>query len=976
MADQFTRTVTPTGVGGAGSLETAAGQVQKANVWEQAMGLVQNVQETTQALSDVEIKKQEAIKKAQEEDNKIMQRNKATLDARELMAMVGQKNAEDADEDYRNNIQRVMEDETLDDEYKQNYINKLETVANNAAKDSYGIKVGRQAKFEASGILDEVRLGNISGTDWANNMHNKTGVSQTVFRDNLIIEESEYIKSKLYTARDEETLNSILSEHQEFKNKLNDPMFYLSQSKGDFGKILKSSEDGIKNVKEEMLKNFKENANNRLWNANGDEDIVIGDESKGIVGAYDFIPNKEWEQDVYEVYGQGTVQSKNYIRETLKKKQTYDNARAGLKSVLVTDVIPNNLKENKVYMKERVKQVSNAALISLLNNEGNKFNSILIANNEQASDIGDTIVTAFNNYNDPKVLNQFMANVENAGKYPNGGAAVNQTFKDKDYTSIIVTNAIKDMDEFGGDSIKARNWLVSSKSNIAVTSQMSKDNWERVNDKMEKLGDKAGRYEKIMQDIHKYNPNLVEKLYKKVYDHIDSSSKTIKVKAKDTGVFDLELDTKGVYDVSMGQLNHGIDELAGENWLPEKLMEDGKYTKISVAPNGDVIREDALGIKDLKTKKEVDEIYQAKFKELEAKEENKTEFDLATDRLTKSFADASAEFVVGVGQGFTETWIDPYMKLSLDMENSIKDFIKSGTSTGATSSIKLSGSKLRYEDGTTTERISKGFGKSIGTLVDKLGAGSINLINSISDFLSGEVEEPEVAKNVVADLTIEALENKKEKLVVTNPIVDKEKITMEENIKIENAIEKNKLEVQRIDLAQKKIRKQTAKDVRPKLLNSISIKEGGYSDNKDDKGNYHNNKFVGTNHGISAPVLAEYLGRTPTVEDMKNLSKEDAQEVLWNRYYEKKGLENLPSNVQEIVFHGVVTGEGHAIKVMQELMGITADGSVGPNTIKAMKKAKFTKKEFKDALLKKYKTFKGWKTQGKGWTNRFEDLAK
>ena len=161
-----------------------------------------------------------------------------------------------------------------------------------------------------------------------------------------------------------------------------------------------------------------------------------------------------------------------------------------------------------------------------------------------------------------------------------------------------------------------------------------------------------------------------------------------------------------------------------------------------------------------------------------------------------------------------------------------------------------------------------------------------------------------------------------------------------------------------------------------RLLKSVKLAEAGYTNNTKDTGNWYKGKLIGTNHGISAPVLAAHLGRAPTVKEMKNLPKKTADKIIWKNYGEKYGIESLPQGVQEIVLHGVVNSEGHAIKVMQKLLGVTADGSVGPNTKKAMTKARFTKQEFKDALLNKYKTFSTWKTFGKGWTNRFERLAK
>lgn len=71
--------------------------------------------------------------------------------------------------------------------------------------------------------------------------------------------------------------------------------------------------------------------------------------------------------------------------------------------------------------------------------------------------------------------------------------------------------------------------------------------------------------------------------------------------------------------------------------------------------------------------------------------------------------------------------------------------------------------------------------------------------------------------------------------------------------------------------------------------------EGGYGNRPDDSGNYCivwiNGKptrgaLVGTNHGIAAPTLQTYLGRCPSVAEMKELTKETAikiyKKIFWD----------------------------------------------------------------------------------------------
>lgn len=163
---------------------------------------------------------------------------------------------------------------------------------------------------------------------------------------------------------------------------------------------------------------------------------------------------------------------------------------------------------------------------------------------------------------------------------------------------------------------------------------------------------------------------------------------------------------------------------------------------------------------------------------------------------------------------------------------------------------------------------------------------------------------------------------------------------------------------------------------RDKLIDSVFKAEGGYSTDKNDTGNYYKGEFVGTNHGISAPVLADYLGRTPTVEDMKALTKDEAREIAATRYYDRFSIEELPSELQEIVFHSVYMSESRGVKAMQRLLGVEADGIIGPKTIEAMQSADFTKEQFKDEFLAELEeNSPTWDKHGKGWTNRFNKLA-
>jgi murein L,D-transpeptidase YcbB/YkuD len=171
---------------------------------------------------------------------------------------------------------------------------------------------------------------------------------------------------------------------------------------------------------------------------------------------------------------------------------------------------------------------------------------------------------------------------------------------------------------------------------------------------------------------------------------------------------------------------------------------------------------------------------------------------------------------------------------------------------------------------------------------------------------------------------------------------------------------------------------------RKSLIASVFKAEGGYSTDKNDTGNYYNGNFVGTNHGISAPVLAEKLGRAPTVKDMKALTVDVASEIAAEKYIDRFNIEELPDDVQEIVLHATFMGETRGVRALQNLLGLTPDGLMGPNTKSAMKNSTFTKQEYRDAFLEELefgtqgysKPSATWNKHGRGWTNRYNKLAK
>lgn len=132
--------------------------------------------------------------------------------------------------------------------------------------------------------------------------------------------------------------------------------------------------------------------------------------------------------------------------------------------------------------------------------------------------------------------------------------------------------------------------------------------------------------------------------------------------------------------------------------------------------------------------------------------------------------------------------------------------------------------------------------------------------------------------------------------------------------------------------------------------------EGGFQINAWDKGNYNSlNQLVGTNYGISAPVYEDWIGRPPTVEDMKTITASDAKSIFKKRFWDKIWGDQLPNQaVAEILFDGVVN-HGKGVKLAQEVLGVTPDNVFGPKTFNAL--VAMAPAKFYDAYKQRRKSY-------------------
>ncbi|ETR66619.1 MAG: XRE family transcriptional regulator [Candidatus Magnetoglobus multicellularis str. Araruama] len=143
------------------------------------------------------------------------------------------------------------------------------------------------------------------------------------------------------------------------------------------------------------------------------------------------------------------------------------------------------------------------------------------------------------------------------------------------------------------------------------------------------------------------------------------------------------------------------------------------------------------------------------------------------------------------------------------------------------------------------------------------------------------------------------------------------------------------------------------------MIEDLINREGGYVDHPFDKGGP-------TNWGITIKSLSNYIGRIATINDVKNLSRDVAEEIYKRNYYIAPSINTLPLFIQPFIFDSAVNhGPRRAIKFIQSVCNqagyypnLSLDGAIGPNTRRAVKWAEREMgKIFLKALIEERRNF-------------------
>jgi lysozyme family protein len=149
-------------------------------------------------------------------------------------------------------------------------------------------------------------------------------------------------------------------------------------------------------------------------------------------------------------------------------------------------------------------------------------------------------------------------------------------------------------------------------------------------------------------------------------------------------------------------------------------------------------------------------------------------------------------------------------------------------------------------------------------------------------------------------------------------------------------------------------------------LELVLKSEGGYIDHPKDPGGR-------TNLGVTQRVWEEWIGHPATEKDMRELTPAIVAPMYEMRYWRTSYCEKLPRGLDLLVFSMAVNaGAGRSVKLLQDAIGVVADGVIGPNTMAKINEANVETliDKFSEARTAYYKGLKLFPVFGRGWLAR------
>jgi lysozyme family protein len=151
-----------------------------------------------------------------------------------------------------------------------------------------------------------------------------------------------------------------------------------------------------------------------------------------------------------------------------------------------------------------------------------------------------------------------------------------------------------------------------------------------------------------------------------------------------------------------------------------------------------------------------------------------------------------------------------------------------------------------------------------------------------------------------------------------------------------------------------------------KCLEFIFSVEGGFTDDPLDPGG-------ATNLGITHDELALWRKQAVSIQDVKDLGKNEASAIYFANYWQVVQCGKLAPGVDLMVFDAAVnTGNSRSARFLQQAVGTTQDGLIGPITLASANKAGPISliNNLASIRLRFYQSLPTFIHFGNGWTSR------
>tara|TARA_R100000995_G_scaffold17285_1_gene6851 strand:- start:296 stop:805 length:510 start_codon:yes stop_codon:yes gene_type:complete len=145
--------------------------------------------------------------------------------------------------------------------------------------------------------------------------------------------------------------------------------------------------------------------------------------------------------------------------------------------------------------------------------------------------------------------------------------------------------------------------------------------------------------------------------------------------------------------------------------------------------------------------------------------------------------------------------------------------------------------------------------------------------------------------------------------------------------------------------------------------------EGGYVWHAQDPGGE-------TNFGVTRAVYEQYVGRQVMNGEMEGLTHDDVYPIYKENYWDAVRGDDLPSGVDWSTFDWAVnSGKSRASKALQRIVGVEADGGIGPMTLQAVAEVDPEEiiKQMHYVRDKFYRSLDTFEVFGKGWVRRNDE---